>query len=494
LPLPPRTLLSTGWRVYSRSVRKLLLFLASLALSSATALAQQNSQRGQNPQPLPVGVILSKVTALAKPEQSYALYLPSQYSPDKRWPIAYIFDPAARGNVPVELMKDAAEHNGYILAGSNNSRNGSWKIESEAAQTMLLDSEKRFTIDGNRVYFAGFSGGARVAASLANLCKCAAGILLNGAGFQPGPSTASEPPFAVFAAVGTYDFNYSEVVRMDDELEKLRYAHFMHIFEGPHQWAPASSMDEALSWFRLQAMKNSHESRDPSFAAAFVAQEKQRAQSFGQSGDTYFAWKEYRQAARAIAGLADDSSLRAKANALEQDKSVREAAKREKQDFDEQDLLTREISGELGALRESQANRAEIRSAVERRMAELHNRAELEKRPEKLRVLKRSIAAVMVQAVETGLERLDQNDPALARDYFELACEVDPDSAWAWSNLAESKALLGDRKGTLEALRRAKSKSKAPAQLLEWMKSEPAFAKLLGTPEFSAILETPAQH
>jgi len=75
-----------------------------------------------------------------------------------------------------------------------------------------------------------------------------------------------------------------------------------------------------------------------------------------------------------------------------------------------------------------------------------------------------------------------------------LACEVDPDSAWAWGHLAESKALLGDRKGALEALRRAKSKSKVPAQLLEWMKSEPAFAKLLGTPEFSAILEPPAQH
>jgi len=391
-------------------------------------------------------------------------------------------------------MKDAAEHHGYILAGSNNSRNGSWKIESEAAQAMLLDSEKRVTIDGNRVYFAGFSGGARVAASLANLCKCAAGILLNGAGFHPEPAFNSQTPFAVFAAVGTYDFNYSEVVRMDDELEKWKYDHFLGIFEGPHQWAPADSMEEALSWFRLQAIRNGHGARDDSFAAAFVAQETQRAQSFERSGDIYFAWKEYRQAARAVAGLADNSSLQAKADALEQDKAVREAAKHEKRDFEDQDQLTRDISAGLGALLESQATRAEIRSAVARRMSDLHDSAELEKRPEKLRVLKRSIAAVMVQAVETGLERLDQDDPALAKDYFELACEADPDSAWAWSNLAKSKALLGDRKGTLEALRHAKSKSKAPAQLVEWVKSEPAFAKLLGTPEFSAILESPAHH
>ena len=49
----------------------------------------------------------------------------------------YAFDPGARGKLPVELMKDAAERFGYIVVGSNNSRNGSWKIEAEAAEAKL---------------------------------------------------------------------------------------------------------------------------------------------------------------------------------------------------------------------------------------------------------------------------------------------------------------------------------------------------------------------
>jgi predicted esterase len=471
-----------------------LLFFVPLIVFAAPVAAQQASATGENARGFPVGTIVPKVATLAKPEQSYALYLPSEYAPQKRWPIVYAFDPGARGKMPVELMKDAAERYGYIVVGSNNSRNGSWKIEAEAAEAMLLDTQARLAIDVHRAYFAGFSGGARVAARLAQLCKCAAGVLLNGAGFQPESLPTPDAPFAVFAGVGTYDFNYGEIVRMDEDLGKLRYAHFLRTFDGPHQWAPSSAMDEALAWFRLQAMKSNREKRDDALVAAFAKHETERAEAFERSGGLYFAWREYRQAAEAIAGLTDNPALLRKTEALEKDKSVREGAKREKQEFEEQDQLTRDISSGLAALRENQPNRAEIRTDVGRKIFDLRDRAEHEKRVEQFRILKRALAGVMVQAMETGFDRLDQKYPGQARDYFELACEADPDSAWALSNLAVAKVQGGDRKGALEALRRAKSKSKEPVQFLDWLKEEPAFAKLRGTSEFSALFESPAQH
>jgi predicted esterase len=437
--------------------------------------------------------IVPKVVTLAKPDQSYALYLPTSYSAKKRFPIIYAFDPGARGSHPVELMKDGAERYGYIVVGSNNSRNGSWKIEAEAAQAMLQDTQESFPIDPRRVYFAGFSGGARVAVRLAQLCKCAAGLLLNGAGFQPDAFTSTDAPFAVFAGIGTYDFNYGEIVRMDDHLEKLGYAHFLRRFDGPHQWAPSDVMAEALAWFRLEAMKSGRDSRDDSFIAAVAAQEAERAHALEQSGDLYASWKEYRQSAETFAGLTDNRALRARAEALEKDKAVREGAEREKQEFEEQDQLTREISAGLSGLREIQPNRADVRTDVGQKIVDLRGRAEREKREEKLRVLKRALAGVLVQTMEMGLDRLEQKDPARARDYFELACDADPDSVWALNNLAVAEALDGDRKGALEALRRARSKTKDPGQFMEWLKEEPAFAKLRGTSEFGVLLDTPSQ-
>src|SRR5271169_3927776 len=192
---------------------RLTLLCGALIVLCARSFGQKSVPPNTAPPALQPGVVLPRVTSRTQPEQSYALYLPSHYTRGKRWPIVYIFDPFARGNVPVELMKDAAERHGYIVAGSNNSRNGPWKPEAEAAQAMFQDTHARLSIDNNRVYFAGLSGGARLASSLAQRCTCAAGVLLNSAGFSPSAPPTAGATFAVFAAVGTLDFNYGEVLK-----------------------------------------------------------------------------------------------------------------------------------------------------------------------------------------------------------------------------------------------------------------------------------------
>lgn len=485
--------LSNNSSVYMTILTLRTLIFALLFPSATAVLALQNPTPGTVPEVFRLGIIIPKVAALAAPEQSYALFLPSQYTSKKRWPVVYLFDPGAQGTRPVELMKDAAERYGYILVASNNSKNGSWKIEAGAAQAMLQDTERRLALDPHRYYFAGFSGGARVASRIAQLCKCAAGVLLDGAGFQPDAAT-TESHFAVFASAGDFDFNYPEVVRMDEQLEQLGYAHFFRRFEGPHQWAPSSVMDESLTWFRIQEMKAGSESRDESLIASFAAKEEDRSRALEQSGDLYSAWREYRQAAELLAGLTDKDAFRARAELLEKDKAVKDGAKREKQEFSDQEGFSKEISSPLAALPQSQENHAEARRTVDELIIDLRRRTEHEKHEERLRVLKRALAGVFVQAMEAGLARLEQHDLGQAREYFELSCEADPDSVWALSNLAVAKAMDADRKGALETLRLARSKTRNPERFAEWLKEEPAFAKFGGTREFGSLMEIPAEH
>jgi predicted esterase len=467
---------------------KLVVLGLALVAVSARTLARQDAAPNPSPQDLQIGVVLAKITSASQPEQSYALYLPSHYTREKRWPIVYSFDPGARGSMPVELMKDAAERYGYIVAGSNNSRNGAWKPEADAAQAMFQDTHARLAVDNNRVYFAGFSGGARLASTLAQRCNCAAGVLLNGAGFSPSFPPAAGATFSVFAAVGTFDFNYGEVVDLDATLGTLRYSHSLRRFEGPHQWAPANVMDEALAWFRLISMKDGHEERDMTFVKSQAAEAEKRAKDLEASGDPYGSWREYRQAADTFDGLGEAPAFRERAVAMEKEKAVRDGAKREQQDFEEQSRLSANISAGLAALRQDTLHRADTRSDVERQIFELRSRAEHEKNPQKLRVAKRALAGVFVEAMETGQERLDAKDISHARTCFELAAGADPDSVWALSQVAAVRALDGDRKGALDALRRAKEKTKDPATFSTWVLDEPAFAKLRESPEFRALL------
>src|ERR1043165_9117236 len=99
-----------------RAARHLFALIILTAGSAAAAHAG-----GDTP---PVGRVLEKVPVGRDATQSYALYLPAAYTPARKYPVLYFFDPGARGAVPVERFKEAAEKYGYILVGSNNSRNG----------------------------------------------------------------------------------------------------------------------------------------------------------------------------------------------------------------------------------------------------------------------------------------------------------------------------------------------------------------------------------
>src|ERR1044071_9914183 len=100
------------------SVVRLSVILVLLAYSAAPAVAQTES--------IPKGQIVERIDALNDASQSYALYLPSNYTPDRKWPVLYAFDPGARGRIPVERFKEAAEKGGWSPRGSNNLPNRPW--------------------------------------------------------------------------------------------------------------------------------------------------------------------------------------------------------------------------------------------------------------------------------------------------------------------------------------------------------------------------------
>src|SRR5258708_21054835 len=275
-------------------LRGFSLLLTSLFLGSTVAPCE-HFRHEETRTVLPPGVVIPKVEVISDAKQSYALYLPSKYTREKRWPIVYVFDPLARGQLALEQFRQAAELYGYIVAASNNSRNGPWPPELEAANAVFRDTQERLSVDTARIYFAGFSGGARVSSQLAQLCKCAAGVILSGAGFSFASQPTAEAKFVVFSTVGNADFNYSEVIPLQEKLEKATVAHWLQVFEGSHEWAPPSVLDEALACFRVQSMKLRGEPRDDPFLEAQLAAAQERASVTEKSGDLLAACLQYLQ-------------------------------------------------------------------------------------------------------------------------------------------------------------------------------------------------------
>jgi predicted peptidase len=129
----------------TRPGTSLILAAGLIALSASGAPAQV----------LERGTIVDRVQCAVDPGQTYALYLPSTYSPERKWNLVLAFHPAARGRLMAEKFQAAAEQYGYIIAASNNSRNGPYAVSQAAAQAMSTDVGQRFNIDPQRVYLAG---------------------------------------------------------------------------------------------------------------------------------------------------------------------------------------------------------------------------------------------------------------------------------------------------------------------------------------------------
>jgi dienelactone hydrolase len=439
-------------------------------------------------QTLEPGKILPRVSCAAHPDQTYAMYLPSDYTPNRRWPLVLSSDPGARGSVPLELQKAAAEHLGYVLAASNNSRNGPWQSRLEATDATLADVQTRVAIDSQRIYLAGFSGGARLASQVASSCKCSAGVLLDGAGLFVPTVPSTDSPFPVFSAVGTSDFNYSEVIPLQDALAKAGYPGWLRIFEGSHQWAPTEVMEEAFAWFRIQAMKAKREPFDAHFVQEQFKKAQDQATSFEKAGDLLALWRESLQIAATYDSLVDASAIRAKAGTLAKDKAIRDALKREQNDFQEQARLTSEITSHWAAPQKDEDNPFAEDGESQQQLLRLRQNAEHEKRPDRARVSKRALGGVFVSAMESGNSLLEAKSFAAAIHAYDFATQALPESQWAWSQLAVAQALAGKKKAALTSLRRAHDLSADKLAFAKWLQTEPAFAVLRSASELQNFM------
>src|ERR687885_659623 len=101
--------------------RGLRLFAMTVLCLAVPAAARAQAAAGE---PLPAGKLIESVAVRGDASQSYALYLPGVYAPERKWPVLVCFDPLARGRATVARFQAAAEEYGFVVLGSNNSRNG----------------------------------------------------------------------------------------------------------------------------------------------------------------------------------------------------------------------------------------------------------------------------------------------------------------------------------------------------------------------------------
>jgi dienelactone hydrolase len=433
---------------------------------------------------LPPGQIVD-VTCKSDAAQGYALYLPSSYIPEKRWPIIYFFDPGGHGRRPLELYKDIAETYGFILAGSNNSRNFSSE-QGKAVNAVWQDTHARLAIDEHRSYASGFSGGARVAGAMAlsGPTGQVAGVIAHGAGY-PSNKDVSKDDLPYFFAVGDQDFNWPEVINIRREREEQGSPFRVRVYAGRHQWAPASVMEEAVQYVNLKAMQARNLAADEAFIDRLLDKTKAEAADAEARKDPIAQLSAYRALISDFGGLRDVKEAAQKLTALQQSPALKAALKSEREQMSEQLKLEQEVSQKIASVADnSVADIVALRLAVRQQMGALNDQAKHSKNEQKRLISGRAFSGIFVGAMEDGQQQLAERHFEKAEAYFDLMRQVS-DDPWPVLLLADTHAAAGNRKLAIKELQEAVRRGLKDRAVIE---SDPQLQGLKSEPEFQKVV------
>lgn len=287
----------------------------------------------------PKGEVIGTITCLQSPDEAYALYLPSNYTEERKWAVLFAFEPGARVQIPLNLFKNAAEKYGYILVCPASIKNGPNEPVLKAMRAVWPDICSRFAVDKERIYATGFSGGSRMASyfhlainhPVKGIIGCGAGISQNG---QIGQIKSSH--YCGFA--GYADFNYKEMILLENSLTAMGTPHRFFYFPGKHAWPSEELCTRAVEWLEVMAIKTGLQPKEnrQAFLDEIYNKETNLAQVRSKTGEIYYAAADYEALARLFDGLKPINDLQTQAQTLKDSKEYKKFATEEQARLDEE--------------------------------------------------------------------------------------------------------------------------------------------------------------
>jgi len=423
------------------------------------------------------GKVSDSIVCKNQPDLSYALYLPSTYTSSKPFPCIYFFDAHARGALPLNNYKVLAEKYGFVMIGYNNSKNGmNWQTNHANIKKMMDDTRARINIDTRQVYTSGFSGGSRIAGSVAIEDGGVAGVIGCAAGL-PQAENGIHNKFDYFGIVGDYDFNLTEMEQLDVALEQNKFTHHLLVSAGIHGWPTASDFETALLWMQAGAMKDKRQPKNDALINALKSDYESRIKDAKTAGNLLAGLQLLDGAISKLDGVADINELKKQFALLASGPAYTIAANKQaalqKEELSQQQQLVRQftqMNAEWWAKKIAEINQS-IKKAGSSDEAKMYHRL--------LNYL--GLAGYMQSS-----HALNTGDISHAEDYLKIFQLCDPQNPDVNYLSAICYMKKGDAAQAISELNDAASKGYSEVATLV---TEPALGGLMDNADFRKIVE-----
>jgi len=222
------------------------------------------------------------------PEVNYS-YIQSDDSVECKKILIVVIDPHANGAMALSYFKDIVTYYNCTIIGLNNVENNQQDYMDRILQN-INSSKINLGLEPEKIFLAGFSGGARMAFNFSGSQKVD-GVLMCGAGAPL--QSISNLNFPLATIIGLKDFNFVEQYYPPESPLTSNMNVLTLVFDGKHEWPPIDKILQAMAF--LFAKSNvSFNMQMPDY--------KSNTSEYIKNGDLYFALKDFEAAYKTLSG------------------------------------------------------------------------------------------------------------------------------------------------------------------------------------------------
>ena len=209
------------------------------------------------------GVVIDTLSINDSIAETYSIYLPTAFTPEKTWPVLFVFDTNGRGSRATQLFRQAAEEQGYIIAASNNIKEKETLLNNVKVGTRLMNTVfNYFPIDNNMVFTSGLAEGARVASVLPTVFPVVKGVLAIGDAWVNDDYINKEAKFFFLGMAGYTDNKFNAMRETSEFLKRAKLESEFYPFEGGEEWPAAEVLNNAIGTLTMRSMAKGHRPKD----------------------------------------------------------------------------------------------------------------------------------------------------------------------------------------------------------------------------------------
>lgn len=211
------------------------------------------------------GTILDALPVNDSVPDTFSLYLPTDFTTEKKWPLLLIFDLEGKEKQALSMFVQAAEQEGYVLVAPRILDSVSLSNSMVKAGKVLNKVMSILPIHRGRVYSAGAASSARFANLVPIFIKNVKGVISIGSSIANTDLLNIKRAFHFIGITNKSDYNFTEMLATKKVLDRFRFPNQVLLYEEQKEWPDISYLKRSMQLFTLSAMAKGFVAKDSAY-------------------------------------------------------------------------------------------------------------------------------------------------------------------------------------------------------------------------------------